>query len=176
MGYAGGAAPNPTYTAMGDHAESFQVDFDPDVISYDDLLELFWTSHDPTHQPWKVQYASLVLAGDETQLAAAKASGERMSDLLGRPLTTRIERLQTFWLAEEYHQKYHLRGDRDLMAEFSAYYPSGDALRESTAAARVNGYLTGDASCIRLAEELPELGLSEGGAARLRGLCGRRGA
>ena len=76
VGYAGGTIEHPTYRAMGDHTECFQVDFDPEVVTYEDLLELFWQSHDPFAPAYKTQYASLVLASDEEQLAVARASAE----------------------------------------------------------------------------------------------------
>jgi hypothetical protein len=161
---------------MGDHTESFQVDFDPDTVSYDELLETFWTSHDPTHHPWKVQYASLVLAADESQLEAARNSAERIGDTLGRPLETRIEMLDRFWLAEEYHQKYHLRQDRALSAEFRAMFGGDEtAFRESTAAARVNGYVAGDGSKVQLSREIDLLGLTDAGRARLAETVARLG-
>ena len=122
---------------MGDHTECFEVDFDPAAVSYDDLLELFWTSHDATRPAWKTQYASLVLARDEEQLGAARASAERFSAIVARPVATRIERLDRFWLAEDYHQKYYLRNDRVLYGELRAAYPAEEHFVASTAAARM---------------------------------------
>jgi len=170
VGYAGGEIAHPTYRAMGDHTECFQVDFDSSAVSYEDLLELFWQSHDPTHAAWKTQYASLVLTHDDAQLAAARESAERYQRLFGECVTTRIEPLGEFWLAEDYHQKYYLRNDRVLMAEFRAFYPHEAEFVASTAAARVNGYLNGG-QCARLERDLPDLGLSEGAAEHLRSAC-----
>ena len=102
---------------MGDHTECFQVDFDPTEVSYEDLLELFWTSHDPTRPAFKTQYASLVLAHDDEQLETARASAERLSALVKRPIATSIDRFDRFWMAEDYHQKYYLRNDRRLFSE-----------------------------------------------------------
>ncbi len=107
VGYAGGTSENPTYRSMGDHTECFQVDFDPGVVSYDDLLQLAWQSHDPTRQAFKTQYASLILAHDEAQLAAARASAMRLEAAPRRKVVTRIEPLVRFWPAEEYHQHYY---------------------------------------------------------------------
>lgn len=165
---------SPTYRAMGDHTECFQVDFDPAAIAYEDLLQLFWTSHDPTSESWKTQYASLVLAGDEAQLAAARDSAARLGSTLGRRIATRIETLDRFWLAEDYHQKYYLRNDPGLMSEFHSAYPDESDFVNSTAAARVNGYLYGAGSCAQLVSELEGLGVSERGAGRLRSACSRR--
>lgn len=156
---------------MGDHTESFQVDFDPAVVGYEDLLELFWTSHDPTYRAWKSQYASLVLTDSDGQLKAAKESAERIARALGRAIETRIEALDRFWLAEDYHQKYYLRNNRTLMSEFEKFYPSDGDFLNSTAAARVNGYLHGDAGCLRLEQELPAFGLSDQADRYLRDVC-----
>lgn len=125
---------------MGDHSESIQLDFDPEVISYEDLLDHFWASIDPTQHAWKIQYATIVLAHDEQQLAAAKLSAQLMSGLLGT-IATRVEMLGDFWLAEAYHQKYYLRQNHESMRMFMDVGYSEDALRNSTAAARVNGWL-----------------------------------
>lgn len=171
VGYAGGERPNPTYHALGDQTECFQVDYDPAVISYEDLLQLVWQSHDPTRPAFKTQYASLVLAHDDEQLDAARASAESLAKAIGRPLSTRIERLDRFWLAEDYHQKYYLRNDRALMAEFHAWYPDDRDFVQSSAAARVNGYLYGKATCAALDADLPRLGLSDSAAKHLRSGC-----
>ena len=85
-----------------------------------------------------------------------------------RPLTTRIEPLKSFWLAEDYHQKYYLRNDRALASDFRAMFDGDEtAFRESTSAARVNGYVAGNGTRVQLAREIDFLGLSESGRARL---------
>jgi peptide-methionine (S)-S-oxide reductase len=144
------------------------VDFDPSVVSYGELVELAFASHDPRWQAHKVQYASLVLAHDDEQLGVARARASAVSAKLGAPLATRIEPLKRFWLAEDYHQKYYLRNDAPLMRDFHAMF-DGDqvALRESTSAARVNGYVAGDGTRSQLAREIEFLGLSEASRARL---------
>jgi len=186
VGYAGGVAPQPTYRRLGDQTECFQVDFDPAVISYGQLVDLALASHDPRWRAHKVQYASLILAHDETQLALASDRAARAAARLGGPLATRIERLNHFWIAEDYHQKHHLRNDRVLATEFSSVFGSDEAaLRESTAAARANGYAAGAGTKAQLATEIGFLGLSEAGRARLiawvsddgpSGSCGFGGA
>lgn len=129
---------------------------------------MVWRTHDPTRAAHRGQYASLVLAHDEAQLAAARASAERLSASLGgRPLSTRIEPLKRFWIAEDYHQKYYLRNDRALMADFRAMFVDDAKFVASTAAARVNGYVAGDGDAEQLGREIELLGLSEAGRARL---------
>jgi peptide-methionine (S)-S-oxide reductase len=175
VGYAGGTTTDPTYRSIGDHTECFEVDFDPAAVSYDDLLALFWQSHDPTRGAYSTQYASLILTHDEEQLAAARKSAEEFGRAVGRKVVTRVEPVRHFYLAEGYHQKYRLRNDRELMSEFSAMYPDEWEFVDSTAAARVNGYLDGEGSVVRLEREIDGFGLSDAGRARLTGRAKRPG-
>jgi peptide-methionine (S)-S-oxide reductase len=168
VGYAGGDYASPTYRRLGDQTECFQVDFDPAVVSYGELVSLALASHNPRWKAHKLQYASLVLAHDDEQLAVAQERSARVAAALGGPLVTRIEPLKKFWLAEDYHQKYYLRNDRTLAADFRAMFDGDEtAFRESTSAARVNGYVAGNGTRVQLAREIDFLGLSEGGRARL---------
>ena len=89
---------------------------------------------------------------------------ERFEASLSRALATRIEPLKCFHPAEDYHQKYYLRNDRVLMADFRAMFDGDEtSFRESTAAARVNGYAAGGGTRVGLAGEVDLLGLSEKG-------------
>jgi peptide-methionine (S)-S-oxide reductase len=117
VGYAGGALESPTYHRLGDHTESFQLDFDPDVVSYHDLLDRFWLSHDATRPSHSTQYASLILAADDEQLREALDSRDRLEARTGRAVSTRVEPLRRFWLAEDYHQRYEWTHDRRLSDE-----------------------------------------------------------
>jgi peptide-methionine (S)-S-oxide reductase len=115
VGYTGGVTENPTYEEVCSHttrhAEAVEVEFDPDVVSYDDLLDLFWREHDPTQvdrQGWDVgdQYRSAIFVHDEKQRAAAEASRERVQPGFRKPIATEITPAATFWPAEDYHQRY----------------------------------------------------------------------
>ena len=159
MGYAGGSKPNPTYHDLGDHTESFQVDFDPSVISYDQLLDLFWESHNPCDKGYSKQYMSAVFAADEKQQRAAAESKSRLEKRLGQSVRTPILPLGKFTLAEDYHQKYYLRNS-PIMSEFEAIYPDAKAFADSTAAARANGFLAGDGEPDFAKAEVEKLGLS----------------
>lgn len=167
MGYSGGEITEPTYRRIGDHTECFEVDYDPAVVSYEELLELFWQSHDATKAAWKTQYASLVLTRTSEEATAARESAQRIERTLGARVHTRVEPFTRFWMAEDYHQKYYLRQDRALMKEFHTFYPHDAELVASTAAARVNGYLAGFGSKVQLGREIDSLGLSDEGRRRL---------
>jgi peptide-methionine (S)-S-oxide reductase len=115
VGYTGGVKDEPTYkevcSGMTGHAEAVEVEFDPAQVSYDELLEVFWSIHDPTtpnRQGWDVgtQYRSAIFVHDEAQQAAAEASRERAQERVRRPIVTEITPASTFWIAEDYHQRY----------------------------------------------------------------------
>jgi peptide-methionine (S)-S-oxide reductase len=117
VGYTGGHQSKPTYkdVCRGDtgHAEAVQVTFDPDRVTYDQLLEVFWACHDPTQLNRQGpdighQYRSAIYPQDGDQEARAKASLAR-EDASGRhraPIATALEPAATFWMAEDYHQQY----------------------------------------------------------------------
>ena len=143
------------------------MDFDPALVTYESLLDAFFGMHDATRGAHSVQYESLVLYHDARQAQAARAAQARYSELLGRPVATRIQEYAGFTLAEEYHQKYALRADRVLMSAMAEHYPDPAKLRDSTAAARLNGYLYGGASLVQLESELDGLGLDSAQAGKL---------
>jgi peptide-methionine (S)-S-oxide reductase len=116
-GYLGGTLPNPTYkdvcTGQTGHAEVVEVTYDPDRVSYDDLLNVFWSSHDPTTMNRQgpdvgTQYRSAIFYHDENQRQAAVASKEALSNSgrFPRSIVTEITPTSTFYRAEEYHQRY----------------------------------------------------------------------
>lgn len=119
-GYAGGHAQEPTYrqvcTGTTGHAEVVQIEYDPEIISYRQLLEVFFSIHDPTTPDRQggdvgTQYRSIVLYHDDDQRRAAQdimAEIER-EEIFDAPLVTRVEPLQHFWPAEEEHRDYYRR-------------------------------------------------------------------
>jgi peptide-methionine (S)-S-oxide reductase len=175
VGYTGGTTPHPTYKKIGDHTEAFQVDFDPSKLTYEQLLERFWSEHDPTHGPWSTQYKAAVWTHDATQAATAARTRDALAARLGVPVRTEVLPLGTFTLAEDYHQKYYLRHHEELMAELAAYFDDTPGLIGSTAVARLNGWLAGHAtSQAQVERELPLLGLSAEGQARVRASFGQQ--
>jgi len=154
------------------HSETVQIDYDPSKITYEDLLEVFWDSHDPTLNP-PSQYMSIVFYHNEQQRDEALISKERQEQELGRTIVTEIIPFSEFHLAEDYHQKYYLGFEPDLLREFQNIYPDIDNFIYSTAVARVNAYAGGYGDPASLERELDNLGLSEAGKTVLLEIAGK---
>lgn len=115
VGFMGGTKENPTYkevcTGETGHTEVTEVTFDPDKITYDHLLDIFWNIHDPTQVNRQgpdigVQYRSVIFYLTDEQRKAAAASKERAQQSMKKPIATSIEPAGRFYRAEEYHQQY----------------------------------------------------------------------
>jgi len=117
VGYSGGRSSNPTYEDVCSdetgHAEVVEVDYDPKVVPYDRLLDVFWESHNPTQLNRQgpdvgTQYRSVIFFHDAEQEKAARASRDRLaaSGKFARPIVTEISPARPFWRAEDYHQRY----------------------------------------------------------------------
>ncbi len=114
-GYTGGSAEQPSYKQVcggrTGHAEAVEVRFDPSALAYEDLLGVFWASHNPTtpnRQGWDIgsQYRSAIFFHGDAQRAAALASREAHQRGLKRKIVTEIVPAERFWAAEDYHQQY----------------------------------------------------------------------
>ena len=105
VGYAGGMKENPIYTNLGDHTETIEIEFDPSVISYKELLEHFWEERDPTASQ-KRQYKSIIFYHNEGQRREAQASRRQEEQKRSKKTATEIRTAGVFYKAEEYHQKY----------------------------------------------------------------------
>ncbi|MFM7854555.1 MAG: peptide-methionine (S)-S-oxide reductase MsrA [Flammeovirgaceae bacterium] len=117
-GYTGGKVKNPTYrevcSGLTGHAEVTQITFDPAVVSFEELLEVFWNTHDPTTLNKQgadegTQYRSAVFYADENQRQKAEGYKKQLEDsrVFKKPIVTEISALSTFYPAEEYHQNYY---------------------------------------------------------------------
>ena len=117
VGYCGGSVPDPTYeivcTGQSGHAEVVLVEFDPNKVSYDKLLNTFWSLHDPTTLNRQgpdigTQYRSVIFFQDKVQAVMAKASRDKLqqSGRFKNDIVTEIVSVAEFYRAEEYHQKY----------------------------------------------------------------------
>jgi peptide-methionine (S)-S-oxide reductase len=117
-GYTGGKVKNPTYkevcSGLTGHAEVIQLQFDPKKVSYDELLEIFWQTHDPTTLNKQgadegTQYRSVVYYHNDTQKKQAEFYKKKLdnSDIFSNPIVTEISPIGVFYKAEDYHQNYY---------------------------------------------------------------------
>ena len=115
VGYMGGTVENPSYEAVctdgTGHAEVVQVDFDPDEVSYEALVEKFFELHDPTQMNRQgpdvgSQYRSVVFFHSDEQRAVAERVKQQVDERLERPVVTAVDPAAEFWRAEDYHQQY----------------------------------------------------------------------
>lgn len=114
-GYAGGHSENPSYEAVSGgntgHAEVVQITFDPQIISYAQILKIFWTIHDPTTLNRQgndvgTQYRSVIFYHTDAQKIVAETSVKEQSKIFSNPIVTAIAPVPTFYEAEAYHQNY----------------------------------------------------------------------
>lgn len=128
-GYAGGEIDDPTYRAVcsGEtgHAEVVQVEFDPEAVSYREVLVIFFAVHDPTqlHRQGPdvgSQYRSIILHHDDDQRGIAEAVIDELADEYDDEIVTEVEPLDTFWAAEEHHQDYFEKNPEDAYCRFHA--------------------------------------------------------
>jgi methionine-S-sulfoxide reductase len=160
VGYAGGTTPAPTYRRLADHIETVQLDFDPEQITYAQLLAQFFSHHTPTKEPRKRQYTSAIFYHSPEQEQVARQAMKVAEARLQQALQTELIPFQSFYLAEDRHQKWKARRVPAVLAELQKIYPNPEEFNHSTAVARVNGYVGGYGEKDRFMEEMGSLGLS----------------
>jgi peptide-methionine (S)-S-oxide reductase len=126
-GYSGGRTEDPSYgdvcSGTTGHAEVVEVEYDPDKVSYEELLEVFWKEHDPTTKDrqgldFGSQYRSAIFYTTPEQEAAAHASREKAQERYRKPIATEITPAAEFYRAEEYHQRYC---EKNRLARFFSF-------------------------------------------------------
>ncbi|XP_056176208.1 peptide methionine sulfoxide reductase A5-like [Syzygium oleosum] len=144
VGYAGGSKPNPEYRSLRDHAECVQVEYDPRLISYRQLLDVFWSSHDSRQvlgQGPDVgnQYRSIIFTNgtEESRLAALSKEREQTKSK-SSVVTTQTQHLETFYPAEPEHQKFELKRN-PLLLQLMGNLPE-EELQRSRLAAKMNSF------------------------------------
>jgi len=134
---------NPTYHSLGNHTEAIQIDFAPEEISFSEIVDLIWKSHNPIGAVRRSQYKSAIWFSNQAQLETIQASTQPLVERYQQSLTTEILPLETFFNAEDYHQKYALQRNDGIMKQFKLAYPVFNDFVDSTAAARLNGFAYG---------------------------------
>lgn len=175
VGYTGGTKTAPMYHNLGDHTEAVQVDYDPEHLSYEALLDVFWKGHNPRKKAWSMQYRAAVFFHDKAQKNLAIKTRDRLAEAAREKIQTAVLPAVPFYLAEAYHQKYRLQQQADLVREFRGMYPDTKDFIDSTAATRVNSYLSGYGSVETLEKEIDTFGLSPKGSKQLLDMIRRSG-
>ncbi|KAI1695369.1 peptide methionine sulfoxide reductase domain-containing protein [Ditylenchus destructor] len=142
VGYAGGTMLNPTYYDLDDHIEIFEVTYDEQQVTYKELLDFFFAHHNPC-EPLKRQYISAILYVDNEQKVAAEnaiAQQKHKHHLNVYGIQTHVAKLDKFWQAEDYHQKYWLRCEKDI---FDRLKLSDQEVVDSELACKLNALLAG---------------------------------
>ncbi|KAE9614598.1 putative peptide-methionine (S)-S-oxide reductase [Lupinus albus] len=145
VGYAGGSKHNPRYRTFGDHAESVQVQYDPGMTSFKELLDIFWSCHDPRQvygQGPDVgnQYRSIIFVnGTEESRIASVSKEQEQARSRSSIVTTQILQLGTFYPAEPEHQKFELKKNSFLIKLIGNLHE--EELERSSLATKLNGYV-----------------------------------
>ncbi len=158
VGFSGGTTPDPSYSVIGDHVETVEVSYDPQKISYLQLLDYFWRHHNAHAKPIFRQYASAIftLEPDEARMATELRKARRSAQ--GEPLLTAVIPLQRFYPAEMSHQKHYLQQDSELLGRLPR---QGEQRLNTRLACKLNALLGsgGEQNDLQLA--LTELGLPD---------------
>lgn len=139
VGYAGGNMDDPTYHNLGSHTETIQIEYDPEKITYEQLLNIFFKNHNPYRKPYGSQYKSIVFYHNEKQKEIFKDYIANLND--ERQLYTELNEYNEFHYAEFYHQKYRLQSFNNIMSELRKMYPNDMEFINSTLTARLNHYV-----------------------------------
>ncbi|GAA3713407.1 hypothetical protein GCM10022378_00310 [Salinicoccus jeotgali] len=154
-GYAGGTTPNPTYRNMGDHTEMVEVDYDPNIISYADILRHFWRNHKSDLPAYKGrQYISLLCVRGDGQAASAREVKDEMEAATGASIKTEIIQFTNFTPAETRHQKYYLKRHPGALSQIDFLIEDESELMDSTFATRLNGLVGGHVGRVELLAEI----------------------
>ncbi|KAL0491363.1 peptide methionine sulfoxide reductase [Acrasis kona] len=161
VGYAGGTKKNPTYRSIGDYTESIQVDYDPEKTTYKELVQVFYDEHSPSRS--SKQYQSAIFYHDDDQKEIALQGKEDFEKRVGSTAVL-IQRIGDFYLAEDYHQKFYLRQNSDVLKELNL---DNEALINSPIATRFNCYVSGRGDYEEAKKDVANLNLSEGVSKRI---------
>jgi len=164
VGYCGGKKIHPSYHDISDHSESVQIEYDPNRVTYEKLVSLFWDFHNPTYRSSR-QYRSAIFYHNTEQEQAAKKSRDEKQRQLGTTIRSDIEPVTEFTCAEDYHQKYKLQAHSNIMKALNV--KTFDDLINSPVACKMNGYLGGYGKVASLKQDIKILKIPEGVADRL---------
>lgn len=162
-GYAGGTRADPTYRELGDHTEMVEIDFDPQSLRLETILDVFWNGHNPENiNDYKGrQYQSLVLYRDEAQHRVIQELMEARKEQGNGTPGTEVVPFAGFYVAEDRHQKYYLKRYPDAIDKLSPLYPTHEELVNATLTARLNGLAKGFTNLARIVQEIQAWPISQ---------------
>lgn len=155
-GYAGGTAQKPTYKNIGDHTECVEVDYDPALITYEELLDEFWTMHSGKNHGYRGrQYLSLILYRTPAEKETAEEKRNDWQERKGTIIETEISEMNHFTRAENYHQKYFLRRFAKALKPVRDYAGNEEEFTDFVLAAKLNALAHGDLALHEIREGIP---------------------
>ncbi len=172
-GYAGGRSTDPSYKNLEWHTEVVEIDYDPAVISYEDLVALFFAFHDENLRPYDQRVKSLIFFRSEAEETHARQAISRQREVTGKPVFTEAKEMDVFYLAEPEHQNRTVKREVSLYGELTEIFETDDRLQQSILVSKLNGFVYGYGSPEDLEDLLNQLGLSDMSKGRVREIHGR---
>lgn len=157
---------------MGDHSETLEIDFNPTIITFEDILRYFWQNHNPNRGEYRGrQYLSIVLYHDQKQKESIHKVKKELK--FKEEIQTEITPYTGFTLAEERHQKYYLKRYRNAIEQLNFLYPTAHSFMNSTLVARLNGFVKGFGTMAGLKEEINVWDINEDSRQKLLDVINR---
>lgn len=176
VGYAGGSSINPSYTNLGLHTEVVEIDYDPEIISYSDLIDEFFDAHNETLRPYDQRVKSLVFYRDKDEFEIAKSKLEkiRVEAETGKSVYTELKEFSVFYIAEEKNQNRSLKTEISLYEEIKSKFGSEKKVLLSVLASKLNGVVYGYGSAEKAEEILSKSALSDQAIERVKEIISMR--
>lgn len=153
---------------MGDHTETIEIDFNPDIITFEEILHFFWKNHNSNRGSYRGrQYLSILLYHDEKQKESIFKVKKELEEMRQEEIQTEIAPYVEFTLAEERHQKYYLKRYPNAIEQLHSLYPSTQMIVDSRLAARLNGFVKGYGTLAGLKEEIMGWDINEDSMSKL---------
>ena len=169
VGYSGGKSTNPSYKVVDLHTEVVEIDYDPDLISYGQLIDIFFASHNETLRPYDQRVKSLIFYRnpEEYEIAKEKLQAIRDKTPEKESVFTELKAFEVFYLAEPEHQNRSLKLETSLYGEVKQIFGSEDKIMLSILASKLNGFVYGYGTIEKAQELLEVSGLSQASKDRL---------
>lgn len=166
MGYAGGNS-IPSYKELGWHSEVIEVDYDPNIVSYENLVNRFFEMHDETLRPYDQRVKSIVFTRSDNEYKYVKEKIEALKVLNKKGIYTEVKKFDKFYIAEDEHQFKYLKKETGLFNEMLARYPSTEDQLQSILVSKMNASVLGLLDQDALDQLIETYSLSSEGKSRL---------